>query len=304
MSYGTPLLVNQNPGGLFSILSLLETPGSTFYVSSATGTDAAGYGTTPNSPTATLDYAIGLCTANKGDVIVLLPGHAETTTAIALDVAGVRIVGLGFGASRPTLTSTAAATDLINVTAANCRIENVRLVGAASNCTALIDLSTAADDFACIGCELVQAATPLIGVTINGDRFLFRGCKFRGSADGPDYVFSLETKAHDWVIEDCTFHFPSGLDNGLIKSVAACAGYVVNRIQVVGLDTLFINFSSSSAGPPDGLISNAEVMMSAAVASIEDIVAAATSKGAAFSQVYAVDATGKRAVQVPLVSAS
>mgnify|MGYP006139353905 CR=1 FL=1 len=52
---------------------------------------------------------------NKGDVIVVMPGHAETVSGAAginCDVAGVSIVGLGRGAARPTITMSAATTRL------------------------------------------------------------------------------------------------------------------------------------------------------------------------------------------------
>lgn len=68
----------------------------------------------------TVDAAVGLCTANAGDTIIVLPGHTETvtSTSIALDVAGVNVLCLGSGSNRPTFTfSTAAAT--ITVTGAN-----------------------------------------------------------------------------------------------------------------------------------------------------------------------------------------
>ena len=301
----TPLFSKNQPGGAFTFVDTRLAANAIIYVHYTTGTDAAGYGDNPDAPVKTLDYAIGLCTASKGDLIVLMPGHAETTTAIALDVAGVKIVGQGFGANRPTLTATTASTDLLNVTAANCEIENVRLVGAASGNTALLDLSAAATDFVARGCEFVQAATPLSAVTIVGaERFVFSGCSFRGSADGPDRVFSIEVGCDNWVIENCRFLYPLGLDNELIKSVAVCVGYVIKDVTVVGIDTLLVNFSSSSAGPPDGLFASGHVMASAAVTSIEDIVAGATSKGMAFGTVYATDAVAKRSVPIPLVSAS
>lgn len=294
------------PGGVFNLANLMETPGEVFFVSSVTGTDAAGYGLAYDSPVATLDYAIGLCTASKGCVIVCLPGHSETTTAIALDVAGVKIVGLGFGQNRPTFTATTAATDLINVTAANCVIRNIRLVGAASGCTALLDLSSAATDFEADSCHFVQAATPLEGITISADRFNFHDCVYRGSADGPDRVFSLEAKCNDWRIERSRFLFgKNGLDNEIIKSAnKAQIGYIIDDFIAVGLDALVVNFASSSAGAPDGLVGDGRVMYSAAVTSIEDGVAAATSKGTAFGRVYATDVTGKAAALIPLTTAS
>jgi hypothetical protein len=89
-------------------------------------------GTDPLQPFATVDYAVSQCTANKGDVVIVMPGHTETTTAVGLDVIGVTVIGLGFGRNRPALTATTDATDLVNVSAANCSLQNIRLVGAAS----------------------------------------------------------------------------------------------------------------------------------------------------------------------------
>lgn len=300
----TALFAQQQPGGLFAIEDQSRSTGSRFYVHATTGTDAAGYGTHPDSPVASLDYAVALCTAAKSDIIYCLPGHAETTTAIALDVAGINVIGLGSGANKPTLTATTAATDLINVTAANVRIDGLRLVGAASGNTALLDLSSAATDFfAGPGCEFVQAATPLSAVTISAaDGFIFDGCLFRGSANGPDRVFSIEVGTDRWIIRNCTFLYPSGLDNELVKSVAVCEGYLIENVRVVGVDTLLVNFSSSSAGAPDGIFASGTVMASAAIASIEDMVAAATSKGMAFGRVYAADATGKAAALIPMTT--
>jgi len=100
--------------------------GKTFYVDSVTG-DNGRNGRSAKTAVATIDYAIGLCTANKGDVIYVLPGHTESITtagAIALDVAGVSIVGLGRGSIRPTISFWAAAAT-IAISAANCSIENM-----------------------------------------------------------------------------------------------------------------------------------------------------------------------------------
>lgn len=100
--------------------------GKSFYVDSVTG-DNGRNGRSAKTAVATIDYAIGLCTANKGDVIYVLPGHTEsitTASAIALDVAGVSIIGLGRGSLRPTISFGAAAAT-IAISAANCSIENM-----------------------------------------------------------------------------------------------------------------------------------------------------------------------------------
>jgi hypothetical protein len=86
--------------------------GQAFYVDSAAGSNSYD-GTTWTNAVATLDYAVGLCTAGRGDIIFLAPGHAETGTAAAmaaLDVAGITVQGVGAGSLKPTLTLGTATT--------------------------------------------------------------------------------------------------------------------------------------------------------------------------------------------------
>jgi len=77
----------------------------------------------------TIDAAIGACTANAGDKIFVMPGHAETVAtagAITCDVAGVAIIGLGQGEDRPILTFDGSdATPSIVVSAANVKWDNM-----------------------------------------------------------------------------------------------------------------------------------------------------------------------------------
>ncbi len=72
----------------------------------------------------TLAGALALCRANGGDVIQLLPGHAENVTTTPTFVAGVKIVSGGYGAERATFTWTATtsnwAINVNNVSIQNC----------------------------------------------------------------------------------------------------------------------------------------------------------------------------------------
>src|SRR5688572_29807952 len=122
------------PGGITSmgmpvLPGVPPTTGAVYFVHSS-GSNG-NKGTSSDQPFATIDYAVSRCAANKGDQVIVMPGHTETTTAIGLDVAGVAVIGLGFGRNRPALTATTAATDLVNVSAASCAMTNIRLVGAA-----------------------------------------------------------------------------------------------------------------------------------------------------------------------------
>ena len=117
-SFGLPVL-----GGL-----PLVPAGKIFWVNYTTGTNAAGRGDSPDNPLKTLDYAIGLTRANKGDIILLMPGHAEDVIAagtVTVDVAGINIVGLGQGTNRPTFTFKTATTATWVMSAANCRVSNI-----------------------------------------------------------------------------------------------------------------------------------------------------------------------------------
>lgn len=100
-------------------------PGNIFWVDSGSGSD--GNKGTFDRPFSTLDYAIGRCTANNGDIIFLKAGHAETVasaSAITADVAGVSIVGLGTGSDRPTFTFSATGSTIV-ISAASVGIENI-----------------------------------------------------------------------------------------------------------------------------------------------------------------------------------
>ena len=128
-------------------------PGQVYWVSNTTtvlpgqvgGSD--GNPGTFNAPFSTLCYAITRCTANRGDIIFIKPGHAETistATALAFDIAGVAIVGLGAGTKRPTFTLDTAATTTIAVSADNVSISNCRFIGNFLSITSCFTVAAAA----------------------------------------------------------------------------------------------------------------------------------------------------------------
>lgn len=97
-------------------------PGGTVYYVDSTNVNNSnlntGLGTFtqgPGGPFATLAFAVTKVANNKNDVIILMPGHAETIAVVAgilCDTAvanGYSIIGLGNGPSRPTITWSATA---------------------------------------------------------------------------------------------------------------------------------------------------------------------------------------------------
>lgn len=183
-------LMSNFPGGFANGLSVrgmplnVTHPGDVYWVSSTSGLN--GNPGTYQKPFATIDYAIGKCSADKGDVVMVMPGHTETVTAaggLALDVAGVAIVGLGSGASRPTVSFTTAVGASMLVTAANCSVSNILFAGGIDALTNPVHVQAA--DFSMIGCEtrdVTGQATDFIVTTAAADRLYIDGWVHRGAA--------------------------------------------------------------------------------------------------------------------------
>ena len=159
-SFGIPIIGTGGSG-------IPATTGSYFFVDSVTGNDVTGQGTDPNKPFATIDYAIGKCTANKGDVIIVMPNHTETLTAagqLTFDVAGITVVGLGTGTNRPNVVQDTVATADVDITAANVTIRNILFTASFADVAASIDLDAAECWFD--KCEWEQEDTDLNWVDV------------------------------------------------------------------------------------------------------------------------------------------
>lgn len=176
-------------------------PGRIFWVSNnttlepGTTTGANGNPGTYERPLATIDYAIGKCRANVGDMIIVKPGHAETVIAasgITADVAGVAIVGLGQGASRPTLTFGTATTASMVFSAANVTLQNIVGIAGLDGLLQPFDLQ-AADLWLDIEWQdptsLIEAETT-VRTTAAADR-LYLKYKHRGQTGGNANVRSI-----------------------------------------------------------------------------------------------------------------
>ena len=119
---------NSFPNSAFSYgLGDVYTTGNVFFVDSGHTSASDGQtGRNRNAPMATIDAAIGRCAANNGDIVMVMPGHDENPiTSIALDVEGVWVRGLGWGASLPTITFGALAAEFA-MSAASCRVSGLR----------------------------------------------------------------------------------------------------------------------------------------------------------------------------------
>lgn len=177
----------------------------------------------------TVDAAIGECTANAGDVIYVMPGHSETVTAtsIALDVAGVTIIGLGTGLNRPTFTFGAAAAT-ITVSAANCAWKGCHFIGNFDNVAAAFTLA-AAKDFVLEGNTFADASASLHFLSIvvtnatnnAADGLVVRGNSWNGAALAPNAFVSILANEDRVIIEDNDVFMLATNDAGHFVTLAA-----------------------------------------------------------------------------------
>jgi len=204
-------------------------------------------GLSPERAFLTLDYAIGQCTANTGDVIVLLPGAHSWTATVAIDVAGITITGLprgslstgsdhGPGALRhaASVTTSAAAT-VLTVTAANTEIAYIHVIPV----TAQAGIDVGAANVNIHDCTFDMAtpaeSTSTFGISITAATSLLRVANCYVSSDGSQGGFIDDSAGSDTitltnsVIENCTVQlsgtsawadvmvFASGASNVVIR---------------------------------------------------------------------------------------
>lgn len=156
----TALFSNTVPGGVRVITDLLETgTGNIYWVDSVNGS-TANSGNHPSDALATIDAAVGKCTANQGDTIVVMENHSETIStagALDLDVAGISVKGLGRGGQQPLVTLDSATGADIDIDAADVTIENIHFSANYADITAAIDVN--ATGFTIRKCKFTETAT-------------------------------------------------------------------------------------------------------------------------------------------------
>ena len=139
-----------------------NTTGNVWYVDSGNGVDGVGAaGISRKNPFATLDYAIGRCTANNGDFIIVMPGHAETIAAANgwdADVAGITILGLGDGTDMPEFNFTATGST-VAIGAANVSVYNLRFLAGVSAIVDGISIEAGGDNFLLSDCIFPEPTT-------------------------------------------------------------------------------------------------------------------------------------------------
>lgn len=212
-----------------------------------------------NSPFSTLAGAFAQCAANRGDIILVKAGHAETissATAAALSVAGVAVIGMGVGANRPTFTLDTANTATIAVSAANISFQNCLFVANFLSIAAAFTLTTA-KDFTLDNCEFRDTsgvlnflnAVKATGAANTVDGLTITNCQWYGL--GTTSVNSFVLTAND--IDRCTLKFNRVC---LVRTATAAIMLTVTAGVLTNFDCGENNaYSKATATTGGGLVS-------------------------------------------------
>jgi hypothetical protein len=209
-----------------------------------------------DQPFSTLDYAIGKCTASRGDIIFVKPGHAETissATALLADVAGVAIIGCGLGSMRPTFTFDTATTATIPVSAANVTFKNCIFTANFADIVAPFTLTTA-KYFTLEDCLIKATATNMNFLNIvdtdattnNADGLALLGNKWIEPDLATLGMVKMDGTNDDVRIEDN--YTRVGVNNNVATLMAIATGKVVTTLSCMRNLVYRLNTDTATGG--------------------------------------------------------
>ena len=269
----------------------VATTGNVFFVNSNTGV-ATNSGLSPDAPINSLANALSVCTANAADIIMLMPGHAETIIAnTEITIEGVTIMGMGNGDNRPVFTfGTDTAADL-EVKADNVTIDNIVFKCGIDNQAAFIESIKAYTVIKnCLFLEgsSAQCLEAINFSNANCDYCKVLHCEFVSATDGADNAITIGAALDKLEIaychvhgdyDDACIHNPTGNvatrlfihDNVLanvasgqhaIELVSTCTGELWNNM-------LYTDSAATSLDPGGMVCAGNEHAMGADLASVE-----------------------------------
>ncbi len=258
----TAMFSRHQPGGVFSYFDITEHPAGVWFVCSATtgAANSVGAGQNPDTPFATLVYAE--TQAESDDVIYVMPGHAETLTgspSLTLDVAGLKVIGIGTATRRPTFLIDAADTAHVLLSGADTWIENLVFSAGHADIAKAIDIkavgvtvrgcmfiANAVDENFLIAINIATADDDSDGATIEGNRI---------------YQLDAASTHGIWVVKNCANltirgnilngeyvadSAPIGADSAEICLNVLIDGNIINNVAADGIHA--IEFAAANTG--------------------------------------------------------
>ena len=188
--------------------------------------DDGYHGHSFETPLATIDYAIGLCTADEGAVILVAPGHNESLAAatIDFDVAGVTCIGIGEGTLRPRIDFDNAASS-IDIGANNVTLINLTFLPSITDVLIGVDVEANKTNFKMIDCEFLEG---------------------EDGSDADEFIVCVDLKSanSDTLIKKNVFRSQSGstgCTTGIMLTAASSRVRIEDNVAVGNFSTAFID---------------------------------------------------------------
>ena len=184
--------------------------------------------------------------ADRGDVVLVLPGYTESVAGAAginLSVSGVSYIGLGNGSLRPTLTFTTATTATVTITAANITIENIFATSTFDAVVSPFVVSAAGVTFKNCVFETASASaqvTQMILTTAAANNFTIDSCRFYGTADAGNTCAVTIVGGNNLQIVNSNFTGAYTTTVGAIRSITTLNTNCVIR------DNTIVNLTASA----------------------------------------------------------
>ena len=235
-------------------------------------------GLSPERALLTVDYAVGLTSANVGDVVVLLPGAHTSAATVTLDTAGITVTGVPGSNPGPNLYSTSGP-------ARNrCSITN--------SATAGFIFTVSADDVEIAWLDLIPVAAGWRGIyaQAGADRLYVHDCTFSmiAAAATSTYGIALGTLAtgvvEDCVVRNCLFISGSSAQSSAngpgVVAIATAYGLSIDSctFTMKGTAAWAIAVQSLSAGTTNAVIRDCDFLNSSTAAT-EGITTAVNTTG-------------------------
>lgn len=184
----SPSFIAGGGSGMAHSVKVPATAGRRYFVDGgASNSSDSNTGLDSGFPLKTVDGGVNKCTATQGDQVLVLPGHTETISGaagVAMDTAGVGVYGLGEHDARPTLTFSAAASD-INFSASNSVMSNFKFVSDVNDLANFVDMDAGMNRLEHIHMQTSSAkeALSFIDLATTTDNYWINHCYFEQPTD-------------------------------------------------------------------------------------------------------------------------
>lgn len=232
--------------------------------------------------------AASFCTAGRGDLIIVAPGHGEVVSAASSLPAGVTVLGLGYGTVRPLFLLNTAITANIALGAGG-RIQNCVISGIGFD--AITSLLTLAAGCQVLDCKILMADATnqaITGITVGGADCLIARCVIDSvAAAGAAQAILSSAAIAGLTIES---NYIEG-NFSVANLVSASTNHITKMLvqnntlyQANGTAKAVISFTTSSTG-----VIRYNSFFGTTWAAITDAIAGASSVALKWSQNYGLD---------------